>query len=368
MKNYVVLILLCSLSTVACAAISSDVLITENQVKNMGITLGGLEKTTVAAGSHLPARVMIPPSKEYVVSTPQPALIEVQHVAVGDTVKKGQVLVRVQSQELISLQRDYLLSLTKQHLAQNEFNRDQQLFKEGIIPERRFINTQSQLAESNAELNARGQALNLAGMSATALKNLASSRKLSGSLEIVAPISGVILDSMVSTGQRVNSLEPLYRIGDLSRLWLEMRAPVDRLPSLRLGTPVEIPNTVTTGKIILIGQQVDSNNQTVLVRAEIDVGTENLRVGQFTEVHINSTVDQGYYRIPAAATVRNGTDIVIFVKTSKGFKAYPIQIITEHDAFAVIQAMLNGKEQIAVSGISAIKAKWLGLGGAGASE
>jgi RND family efflux transporter MFP subunit len=361
-------ILLLCLSNSVFAAMNPEVIITDTQIKNMGITLSGLEKTTVAAGNHLPARVMIPPSKEYVVSTPQPALIEEQHVAVGDSVKQGQALVRVQSQELIGLQRDYLLSLTKQHLAQNELNRDQQLFKEGIIPERRFITTKSQFAETEAELNARRQSLSLAGVSDVALKTLEKNRKLLGSLEIVAPISGVILESMAVTGQRVNSLEPLYRIGDLSRLWLEMRAPIDRLPSLRLGTPVEIPNTKTTGKIILIGQQVDTNNQTVLVRAEISAGTDTLRVGQFTEVHIDSTVDKGYYRVPAAATVRNGTETVIFVKIPKGFKAYPVQIMTEHDAFAVIHSELTGKEQIAVSGISAIKAKWLGLGGSGASE
>jgi RND family efflux transporter MFP subunit len=354
--------------SVAAVAADNEIVMTEMQIKNTGITLGLLEKTTIAPGNHLPARVMIPPSKEYVVSAPQPALIESQKVAVGDNVKQGQVLVRIQSPELVNLQRDYLLSLTKQHLAQNEFNRDKQLFKEGIIPERRFINTQSQLAESQAELHAHRQALSLAGLNENALKNLETTRKLSGSLEIIAPISGVVLETMVSTGQRVNSLEPLYRIGDLSRLWLEIRAPIDRLPDLKLGTSIEIPESQTKGKIILIGQQVDTNNQTVLVRAEINEAAEKLRVGQFTEVHINSMLEENYYRIPMAATVRNGPEILIFTKSAQGFKAIPIRIITEHDAFAVIQGNLHGKEKIAVSGLSAIKARWLGLGGAGASE
>ncbi len=364
MNRLIILSFALSLSQVVAAAEEIEITMSDAQVKSMGINLGALEKATVAAGNHLPGRVMIPTSKEYVVSTPQPALIETQKVAVGDTVKQGQPLVRVQSQELISLQRDYLLSLTKQHLAENEFSRDQQLFKEGIIPERRFMNTKSQLAETNAELSARSQALSLAGLSDAALKNLGNTRKLSGILEIVAPISGVVLESMVATGQRVNSLEPLYRIGDLSHLWLEIRVPVDRLPSLRIDAAISVPDTKIRGKVILIGQQVDASNQTVLVRAEITEGADKLRVGQFTEVHIDSMVDKGYYRVPETATVRSGADSMIFIKTAKGFKASPVHIIAEHDLFTVIHAPnLTGKEKIAILGTSSIKARWLELGG-----
>ncbi len=332
------------------------------QIDSLGIQTQAVMATQTKVGGHLPASVIAPPKQIHVVSAPQSGLIQQVRVAVGENVRQGQLLAKLQSRALITLQRDYLQVLTQHSLALAHYQRDKQLFADEIIAKRRFLDTQSQWAEAKANLAAQTQVLQLAGMSAAQVQNLRKNRKLSGSLDILAPAAGVLLKSNIASGQRVDDMDSLFQIADLSHLWLEIRAPLDRLDDLSVGTGIEVDGTAATGRIILIGREVDPDNQTVLVRAELDQALDSLRVGQFVETHINTATEQAYYQVPKVALARQGKDIVVFTQTEGGFEPQSLRLISEHDDYAVVDAPLANKS-VAISGISAIKAAWQGLGG-----
>lgn len=350
------------------AQAADDIRFTPAQLKTLGIAIAPLELAAVVLGSRFPARVVIPPAQERVVSASQSGLVEALLVAVGDKVSKGQPLATLRSTELVTEQGSYLQALTQVRLAQSELARDEQLFKDGIIAERRYLTTKSRHEELASALNEHRQTLRLAGMDEAALRRLEQTRALSGTLTITAPIAGIVLEQKVVAGQRVDRLEALYRMARLDTLWLELRVPQERVSGLKTGQGVEVPAASASGRLIMIGRDVDPENQTVLLRAEITRGTDNLRPGQFIEAQLTASTAGQRYSVPVAAVARGAKQSVIFVQTAQGFRAQPVQIVSEQNGRSVIAGELRGDERVAVRGVAAVKGAWMGLGSSGGHE
>jgi len=261
------------------------------------------------------------------------------------------------------LQRDYLQAATQHRLATKSLARDTELLKDGIIPQRRYLETESMHDEAGAALAQRKQALRLAGMSDAAISKLRPETGMSSGITLTSPIDGQVLEQMVTTGQRVDMAMPLYRIGNLNRLWLEIHAPLEGLPFVKVGMPVNVPKLQASGKIIAVIRNVNKADQTLHLRAEITSGTEKLSPGQFVEAVVGLGGEAQYFSVPKSALSRQGAEAIIFVQIKNGFSPVKVKVISEQGSDAVVDAKLKGDEKVAITGISAIKGAWLGLGG-----
>jgi len=329
----------------------------------LGIKTAPLQAAAEYIGNQAPARVVIPPSQEHVVSTSQTGLVNKVNAAVGDNIKKGDLLAEIKSPDLIMLQREYLQALSQEQLLKSQMKRDQTLFEEGIIAQRRYLETKSQYMEASATLDERKQTLELAGMDISSITKLRKTRKLTSTLIVKAQWQGVVLERMAVTGARVEANAPLFRIADLSKLWLDMRVPITTTKSLKPGSVITIKDADVKAKLIMIGHEVDPGNQTVLVRGEVTQGIDKVRPGQFLEVQLTTQNNLTQYRIPAAALVRSGNQTVVFIESDLGFRILPVRLLSQQGDSAVIAGDLSITDRIAVSGIAAIKGAWQGLGG-----
>jgi RND family efflux transporter MFP subunit len=342
---------------------AADVLMTPAQQKSLGVVVAPVGKNTLLSSRRFPAEIVIPVGQERIVSAPQSGLLDQLHVAAGQTVNKGQVIAHLISPDLLGLQRDYLQASTQKRLAAKALARDTELLKDGIIAQRRYLETESAHDEASANLAQRKQALRLAGMGDSAIAKLSPSAGMSSGLSLVAPISGQVLEQMVTTGQRVDMAMPLYRIAKLSPLWLEIHAPLEGLPFVKEGMQVQVPKLQASGRLIAVIRSVNKADQTLHLRAEITKGAEKLSPGQFVEAEISLGGQAQYFSVPKSALARQGAEALIFVQTPTGFKPIKVAIISEQGDEAVVDGALTGNEKIAVTGIAAIKGTWLGLGG-----
>lgn len=361
MNRAFVIVMICSVLIANVHA--ADVVMTPVQQQNLGISIAPVSKNSFVSSRNFPAEIVVPVGQERVVSAPQSGLIDQLYVAAGQSVKKGQPLAHVNSPELLILQRDYLQALTQHRLAAKSLARDAELFKDGIIPQRRYLETESQHEETDALLSQRKQALRLAGMADIAIGKLRPETGMSSGITLTSPIDGQVLEQMVTIGQRVDMATPLYRVGNLSRLWLEIHAPLEGLPFVKTGLPVSVPKLQASGKLIAVIRNVNKADQTLHLRAEITSGTEKLSPGQFVEAVIGLGGEKQYFSVPKSALSRQGAETMIFIQTSAGFSPLKVKVISEQGTDAVIDASLKGHENIAVTGIAAIKGAWLGLGG-----
>ena len=369
-SKYLMLLLSLVCASLNIANAGEVVRITPAQVKTLGIETSPIQANANANSQLLPGEIVVPVDQARIISAPQSGLIDQMLVATGQRVKQGQALAHLSSPDLVALQRDHLQALSQQRLSQNSLNRDAELYKDGIIAERRYLTSESNHAEINALLAERRQALKLSGMSPQAIKNLETSGSYTNGITLTAPIDGMVLEQLVTAGQRVDSAMPIYRIAKLSPLWLEIHAPTQALSSIQLGMKVNILNSAAAGKVIAIVPNVNKLDQTALVRVAINNGTAALAPGQLVEAEIAQPVSNKStsFSLAKSAIVqindgKNANQTLVFVQTKEGFEPRAVKVLNNTGAQTFISGDFAGTERIVKSGTAALKAKMQGIGG-----
>jgi len=338
------------------------VLLSPQQERSMGIQTAPLTSASDTHSQRVAAEVVIPVGQERIVSAPQAGLIEQLLVASGQAVKQGQALAYLTSPDLLALQREHLQALSQYKLIQNNFQRDNELFKDGIIAERRFLTTQSQYNEATALLQERRQALRLAGMSDTAIQEMEKSAQYRRGIQLTAPINGVVTEQMVTSGQRVDASTPIYRIAQLNRLWLEMHVPSTLLGQIKMNMPVYVQQSQTEANVIAIVPSMNRQEQTLLVRALVKKTFMPLNPGQLVEAEFLApiTMQNRQYSIAKSALVYlSGAQpqAAVFVKDAQGYRVQAVKVIGESAGNVVIEGDFSPQALVAISGTALLKAK-----------
>jgi len=359
-------------------ALNNVIIISTEHSNNLGVTLGKLTPVSQVPVLYAPAKIVVPPTQEFIVSASQAGLVMKLNAAIGDKVKQGEVLATINSSDLLSMQRLYLKAASELTLGEMAYLRDKKLFNEGVIPERRWQETHSQYNALLSESNEHKQLLEIAGMTASEIGQLKKTRHLSGLLNIRSPITGVVMEKMIVAGARIDNLTPLYRIANLDELWLEINIPQERIGQIKIGDKVllEKPATETqeleqrkaaqaipvSAHITLLGQSVNPENQTILARAIIKGAPADVRPGQRINTQIIQPHKLPIFTVPNTAIAQQEGNTFIFVQTNNGFKASPVTIIGRQSDESTISGEFSGSETIAIKGAVALKANWLGLG------
>lgn len=347
--------------TAVAAEVPTIIAVSAKQMQSIGIEILPLASGGDGAGRGLPAQVVIPNAQVRVIAAPLAGLVQTMAVAPNDSVKRGQLLARLQSPMLVEAQSEFLQAATQAQLAQSGLKRDEQLFKEGIIAEGRYLSAKATHTQAAAALSERRQALRLYGMGEDAIKALQSGKGMSSTLDVVSPINGSVLEQMAATGQRIEAAAPLYKVANLNPLWLEMQATPAAVVGIAPGAAVSVG--AASGKVLSVGRHLNPASQTVMIRAEITQGVENLRAGQYVEARVaGSAGDAKQWQIPTAALARHQGKSHVFVQAKGGFVATEVQVLGEAPIASTIGGKLRGDERIAVKGIAALKAIWTGAG------
>ncbi|MBZ0105660.1 MAG: efflux RND transporter periplasmic adaptor subunit [Sulfuricella denitrificans] len=362
LKRFLVALNLC---WVGLAVAGNDVPMTARQSQALGIETQPIASSSILAGNALPAQVVIPNQQIRIVSAPLPGMVESMAVAVNQTVRKGQVLARLQSPGLAELQRDYLQAALQSQLAQNSLSRDEKLFKDGIVAESRFLATRNSALTSVAAASEKKQALRLAGMGEAAILKLQSGQSVGSALDVVSPIEGVVMEQMLAPGQRVEVAAPLFKVARLSPLWLEIQVPLSQVSALQAGASARVPALQASGKVISIGRGIAEANQTVMVRAEITEGADNLRPGQYVEAVLGMASGAKQWVVGNGALMRDGGETYVFVQTPSGYHLQVVQVLSQTISSATFGGDFKGDEKVVTKGTVALKAAWQGLGKGG---
>jgi membrane fusion protein, heavy metal efflux system len=216
----------------------------------------------------------------------------------GDTVKKGQLLLRVQSADMSSAFSDYRKAMADEKLARIQFDRAKLLYDKGAISLNDFQTAED--VENKAQVDVENTTERL--------------RVLGGSIDhpaaivdIVAPISGVITDQQVTSASGVAGLgspNP-FTISDLSNVWILCDVYENDLANVHLGESAEIrlnayPDRVFTGRISNVGPVLDPTLRTAKVRIEVR-NPGIMRVGMFVTATFRGQKKETRAAVPAAA-------------------------------------------------------------------
>lgn len=348
----------------ALAQSAEPIRITQDQLTKAGVVFAAVKPaSTAGVGVRLAGSVVYPPNRIEIVSAPAAGVVQAVLVNSLDSVKAGQALARLHSPQLLEWQRDYVQLAARLQLAIQKAERDDSLFKEGIIAASRLQETRNQLAQAQVAVQERAQMLKLAGMQPATIARLASQQGLNPVISIQTQRSGTVLELMVAPGQRVEAGAPLVKLARGGELWLELQASRAQGNQIAVADTVNVSGCKESGRVSAIAPQMAEQSQLVIVRATQPGAERCLRAGQYVEATISSkTVPQTGWLVPAGALVRDAGRELLFIRDTKGVRPLSVTVITRDAESAIVQGALQDGTQIATRGTANLKGIWLGLG------
>lgn len=360
------------------AQTNAQIHISQQQITRSGIrieaaipaTNGGLAANANLAdkGLRLSGTVVAATSATQLLSAVVSGVIQTIHVNPLQEVKAGTPIATIFSQQLMEMQREYLQLATQAQLAQDKVNRDENLFKEGIVSQSRLQESRAQAMQTEVAASERRQSLKAAGLSDNALKQLLKTRSLITTTAIYAKSKGTVLDFQAQLGQRIEAGMPIAKLSGDAPFWIEFQASKIQAAQIRVGDMLQIKDC-GNAKVMAISPQIDAGNQSIIIRAqEVNQAKQAscLRLNQFVEAsHIGHQAVKNSYGVPANALVRSGNQQYVFLKNNQGFEALEVKVVSGSPDKIWLTGNFGSNPQIATQGLVVLKGAWLGLGADG---
>jgi cobalt-zinc-cadmium efflux system membrane fusion protein len=257
----------------------------------------------------------------------------------GDRVRKGQLLMRVQSADVSGAFSDYGKAAADERLARKQLDRSQELKDKGAIAQKDFEVAQDNEDDAKVTLQTAEEHLRVLGVDPS---------HPTGIVNIFAPVSGVITEQNVTAAGGVKTLDNspnLFTISDLSVVWVLCDVYENNLSQVHLGELADIhlnayPDVVLRGRVSDIGPVLDPNLRTAKVRLQVP-NPGMLRVGMFATATFHGLKKQIHAVVPASAILHLHDRDWVYVPAGAKFRRVEV----------TGGKMLPGNMQEIVSGI-----------------
>jgi cobalt-zinc-cadmium efflux system membrane fusion protein len=288
------------------------------------------------------------------VASPVSARVIRALVRPGDAVKAGQALVELHSPELVQERAGLEAARSRLELARKNAERKRALAADRLVPERELIEAESALTEADAGYKVAASALRKFGPAAG-----------EAVLAIRSPIAGTVIERSLVQGQLADPSKTLFRIGDLSTLWLHAHVferDAVRVQTGRTATATfaALPGKSTEAIIQWIGREVNASSRTIDIRLDVPNPDGMLRPGMSATVSIplGDIGPSAVVTIPAAAVQRVGASWAVFIPHGPG--AFAIRPIGRGRDLAGEVEVLSGLvagDEVVVDGAFLLKAE-----------
>lgn len=280
--------------------------------------------------------------------------------ATGETVRAGQPLLELYSPELLASQQEYLVALRAR--------------------DRTAGSTLPSVAGSGEELLASARRrLELYDFTVDQIRQLEETGEARREITLHAPISGTILERMVTQGQKVEPEMTLLDIVDLSRVWVVAAVYEYELPFVREGQRATMSLTYLPGmtfeeRVSLVYPVLDAATRTAQVRLEFDNPGQVLKPDMYAEVELSADLGERL-AVPDTAVMDTGTRSVVFVDKGDGFfEPREVKIGLElPDLYEVLDGLAEGERVLTsanfyVDSESRLKAALAAMAAPGAAD
>jgi membrane fusion protein, copper/silver efflux system len=254
----------------------------------------------------------------------------------GEPVKKGQPLLTIYSPDLVSTQEEYLQALRAKE----------------TLSKSRFPDIAS---GADTLVNASRRRLQYWDISDEEIGTLERTRTPRKSLTLHSPIDGVVIEKMAFRGKKVMPGENLYKVADLSTVWVQGEIYEYEIPLVKLGQPAAItfasyPGEVFRGKVTYINPVLQEKTRTVKVRFEFPNTKDwKLKPQMYANVELKIPLGKRLV-VPDEAVLDSGTRQLIFIDKGQGtFEPRDVKVGARVDGYTEILAGLSAGEKVVTS-------------------
>ncbi|MAQ13834.1 MAG: efflux transporter periplasmic adaptor subunit [Sandaracinus sp.] len=269
----------------------------------------------------------------------------------GERVRRGQVVATLYSPEVYAAQQDLITA--RRQLAR--------------------MSSASELARSaaRATLDSARERLRLLGIPARELERMEDADGPRRHVTVRSPFAGTVIERLATEGAYVETGSPLYRIADLTRLWVQLDAYESDLPHLAVGQTVELeiealPGEIVEGRVAFVDPVIDPRRRTARVRIAISNPDRELRPGMFVEAVVRGEAEgeNGAEAqplvIPASAPLFTGRRSIVYVSVAGAQRpTYEARVVRlgprVGDLYPVVAGLREG-ERVVTEGAFALDA------------
>ncbi|MCF1469883.1 efflux RND transporter periplasmic adaptor subunit [Agrobacterium vitis] len=271
---------------------TSTVKVSLGKLQRTGVKTAPAETTTVSRKIRIPGTVTLDERTVSIVSMRADAFVEdVADVTTGDVITKGESLFHFYSKEIATAGAEYAAEM-----------------RNG--------------AKSNPDSGAALRLKNL-GVPTATITSIATDRKVPQSIAYTSPRNGVVLERMAVSGMMAEAGDILFRIADVSKVWVIADVPEYELSAVRKGAAVSVivrnrPGTTFRGVVGLIYPEVQMQTRTTKVRIELPNPDGQLMSNMYAEVEIEAGPGNPVVAVPNSSVIDTGDRQLVFLDRGEG--------------------------------------------------
>ena len=285
------------------------VTLTAAEQQSGGVRLGTLTQRPMSGGLKVNGTLDVPPENLASVSAPLGGFVARTDLLQGSRVRAGQVLAVIRNPDFVQLQQDYLETRSQLKLARAEYERQAELYRQEVAPQKNYQRAQAEYEALQVKTNAQAVRLRLAGLPVGgAIVSTATLR---------APKGGFVKAVNVSIGQSVTPTDVLFEIVNPEHLHVELTVFEKDIPQVKEHQLVRFTlgndsvSRERTAHVYLISKTI-SDERTVRIHAHLDREDEQLLPGTFVRAVIETNLVT-VPTLPEKAVVRYGSQTYVFV-------------------------------------------------------
>ena len=322
-------------------------------------------------------KILVPEDRVAVIGPVNEGRIVRLYAGQGTRVRKGQKLAELESADVDQAEADYLKALADYEnalrssaaevkLAQESYDRNKQLYEQKITAGKNLQSAEhdlevakaareSSVNGTKATLTAARRHLLLLGISHATIDALAKKTDLAATFSLNSPIDGIVVERNATVGASVGTDANLFKIIDLSHVWIDADVFEKDLPRVRPGQEVKLtvtafPQSTFSGKVILINSVVDPETRTVKVRTEVANPDGRLKPDMFANVQIVTELNRAAISIPQSAVLNDEGKTIVFVAAGNGYQKRQVQAgIQNNDRVEIVDGITAG-DKVVVKG------------------
>jgi Cu(I)/Ag(I) efflux system membrane fusion protein len=315
---------------------NGQIQISPEKIQKLGVTTATVSKRMLVRSIRALGSIQVDESRVHAVTTKFEGWIQRLYVnSTGQVVRRGQPLLEIYSPELVTAQQEYLIA-----------RQGQQAMNRG--------SDQAQDTQTNLAANAL-QRLQHWDIAPAQIQRLQKQEKPLDTLPLQSPVNGVVLEKPAQEGMRFMPGELLFRIADLSHVWLLAEVFEQDIGTVRLGQTVQVdvnayPERFFGGKVSFIYPSLAMETRTVKVRIELSNDEGLLKPGLFGGVTL-ATQEQKDPKlaIPDSAVIDSGTRQIVLLQRNEGrFEPRTVKLGRRVDGYYQILEGLDEGDEVVI--------------------
>jgi membrane fusion protein, copper/silver efflux system len=293
-------------------------------VQTLGIRLATVELSSFARVVDTVALVAVDEHRIEAIQVREPGWVERLEVrAVGDSVRRGQLLAGIYSPDLLATQQELLIAGN---------------------------------SHDPALIEAARRRLGLFGLSDSQIARIEKTGNVERRIDYYAPFDGYVMELGARQGAAVEPGATLFQLANLSSVWLIAEVPEAQAAWLKTGNLAEaqvpaLPGERFEGKVDYLYPELTQATRTLKARVVINNPGEHLRPGMFATVHLRASTQESVLTIPTEAVIKTGTrSIVIVADDANHFRPAVVRVGAEHGGRSEILEGLQLRQNVVSSG------------------